>query len=1236
MAHQYRSNAPTFTATRGLINGVDPNRLAGSPSLITCNLATRTIMHRFLTGVKEILPNNIFSGNDQIDFEAIFRHGPSLDHLITVFVDDEECMNKSALSSVVGLAYTIKARQNLFNEVTMHISGPAPIRHADIEQNCQTTIVTQRFYSSVERAVTLAMTASAIKEIINLANQLRSPNHGFISETAYENPRMEAQAKAAAKYYLDQLTKAFGIQYGKATRSMVMALVAEAKDKIEMGSIPRSLQYVTDQYSTSISEQVKCIADADKMLRQKSTKSTLYANFARQYVEDTFALSKKEPMDVIFSLIDVGLQNGMNMIRGSEADATGVLIHHNDSTRTPMRMIGYLGVAQKVMKVIRPKCQKGRRVGKVPVYLHNDSAYQKFSNNEEYIILRPNDLMAERNFSTYDGNVKDNPLVRMVDGSNTYDKTAGAIELSQAGKKIIAGSYDKENADFPSEHLYTLNVDHPCMFIETENGATVVEEIRDKTAVAHTSSRRTANDMPIRTELMRISMGDMDHNSNKQVYNWSAKLLNKNERDVDLNSSADAFETKDVTMHTPAISSVTHQFGASQLKIVFMDPELYDATSMERSFNAIVKNAYDLRGDNNLSCITSCVQNIVELIADKINIFREYFNDASSSQERRLELCKTELHPFFDFTLTEAALHTPRVQAKFRHIYAYTPQYVVPIEEHARRGNMLVCHSIKEYEQLQDRLVNVIKALDTTNDDTLLYPGKIRKDGQEINGKIKDNLETEITSIADCVIAIMKNTFPNCSKIEFMFMQPTRDVVIRHVLLPVLIGKYLRVEKVDDGIYAMYYTKTPDWTRYVPELSENDGRYNYLMMCANTYMVATNTAQTVIHRVLTLATMLQKISPISLASAIDAKFPSGLAVDFLRKEKIYSNNIYFATPEALSMIVAPKPLETSRNNSRGDGGEKHTMSTVMQSVNNMCGPVAISMPSVYPNPSADNMASDSGTTRPVIAVDYLTTMGKGSLSDLCAIKNSSIGKEDVERLIRELRDSDREREKYRRAGKLNIARDAYVGIIRPVLLNGPNSDIMAYMGIPRHEAITTPSVNTNAFVEFYSSREQSVNPYISNLGAMYNQRFTPNDTTISSFEINRPSLTFRLTTTNIGSSNDVLCGTTRLLEEAFTLNMASMELMTDTEMNATKNWVQMRHTKDAVNNINLPYVAFHSPQTETLLNSNISVPARMGYSVPYTYYSCPICLQTARTMSGKVLSHPIKPAKFAVVSPYGA
>lgn len=335
--------------------------------------------------------------------------------------------------------------------------------------------------------------------------------------------------------------------------------------------------------------------------------------------------------------------------------------------------------------------------------------------------------------------------------------------------------------------------------------------------------------------------------------------------------------------------------------------------------------------------------------------------------------------------------------------------------------------------------------------------------------------------------------------------------------------------------------------------------------------------------------MMTRISPIAMQATLRSKVHPGFAVDFMRRTDIFSSELIYVKPKSLDMILCSGPVKTERDGNENIKGE---ISARIRTASNMFSGAAVVAPCAYPNSAGGNLAT-LRNGRPRIAIDSITRSRAGTLNKWSA--DTWLEKAEKRVIVDTLAEVERARMDMAYRGDAAKADEAYVAIVRPV--DVPTEKAKPYMGLPRFLAAPLPGAVGTPFQQFYESGAQSCNVYMSNLGAVYNQMYTVNNS-----KVDTADGSFRVETTCYTSAVVPVADVTMALEDAFNFSPNSLNILTDNEDGCVGHFVTPEmyrgRGKLEINNFSL------AQRREGLVTaSNLNITGRSGYCSPLTHFT---------------------------------
>ena len=353
-------------------------------------------------------------------------------------------------------------------------------------------------------------------------------------------------------------------------------------------------------------------------------------------------------------------------------------------------------------------------------------------------------------------------------------------------------------------------------------------------------------------------------------------------------------------------------------------------------------------------------------------------------------------------------------------------------------------------------------------------------------------------------------------------------------------------------------------------------------------------------KLLALIFLNRKTTPSSLSESIDMKYPLGFSVDFLKVERMYCNDMTLTTPKSVDIIVTPQPVKVTSN---ADGSLDFLFTTKIDTASNMTSATGLRVPNAIPKVRADNICSDFGA-KPKLALDYITTSSYETIADYVDTLKDYI--DDADRnLIKELfKEMDEERMEI--SGDytgVNKFTESYVGVLRPA--RQLTDDPLPYLGVARHEMLSGSSTNSR-FVNFYSTLK-TTNPFFSNLGSVYQQRYHS-----ATHFITKGRVSINFDTFNV-NRDGVVSETTKLLEDALVFEDESS--FKAGEVDSIRKYCASK-SENTIKHFN----KFRLSGREGNMLGNGHLAAREGYCVPHTQYTDENILAETRARNANVYS----------------
>ena len=672
---------------------------------------------------------------------------------------------------------------------------------------------------------------------------------------------------------------------------------------------------------------------------------------------------------------------------------------------------------------------------------------------------------------------------------------------------------------------------------------------------------------------------------------------------------------------------------------------MHTAHDLIKNINDMFKRAST--SSKGIKCVFEYFTNVINTISNRnTHLKNAVLNDSIDDKNR---LTKIEFHPFY---LVEAKSLTTPGTTQFvmsrRHCFGEIPYYIIPTELHLRRGSIMSNNVPNSTEY------RAMWASATT-----------------LRAKILSNAAvgrtTIIMELVKYVHSLMDLAFPHALHKD-MFIDSTHfilmSIVIPFLSLGTLYPKDLSQfydegfadQAIDEDILKHFERKDSYLeitTQAEPTQMHNlTTGANLTILFSNVYMISKSLDEIAeCLRLSTLVSLALRTTPLALKNIIRKQHPIGFAVDFMRMEEIYAPEMIYTKPHSMSMIISPNITVESENQDRST---TYKMASNIQTVSNMISGSSVRVQGVVPNPRADDLACGKTPGDPRISTDYLDVAGVPDFTRFvndknlrfqttdCVVSDLTLDTTQKNCILNSFDKHTREvavEESFLSDTTSEFPTDhAYVPLIRPV--RRPTNEPIPYTGIPRYEAANMFQEHFSdkqdqyieTFNRFYLSTTPTYNPYISNFGGIYNQRFT--HTSHKGFLEVTPQTLNKKGYHKIPRRNM----TSMALQEALDLNEAHLSTFTEPQMTAFNNMLarqqQLMGLSSGKIKMQYPDFACPSQSTSSSLLGPQHILARFGYSVPFTHYTSEEIMQVTRNLNTECYVDREFPAQHAIISPY--
>lgn len=1118
------------------------------------------------------------SGDTAADLAALLKPKSAVNNVLVVNMGPHDTMMTSFLGDVYDLNYAVDKRGPLRNEITAVVTHPASVRNAQETPYSSTTILTRRNYTDDERVSYFQLPASAVEKVLKLQQDLTAPRADYGEGTNHSE--IDAQRKKHALEMIRMIEALYAPSIYQGECSLRLGITDAALTGVRGRAVPMSLCSVVNQQSTAIAERACAVTDMRPWLRDQVLRDSLIKAFITEHYSNSFGILKNP--NFLGHFIDTSERYLKNMVTNNKHSKNAMVVG-DDGIIYPV--LGYLFMSGHMASQTGNAfgtTQSGTYKSLRPINLIPDGAFNKHmirGEGESWIMI--NESKDDEETFGVDGDIGNIPLVKLLK-SKDPDAVNNITEITDLGKDILGENGGTALDDHlakiqEKQRLKIVPVEKACRYVIHNNAAVIidiVEEALPRSFVSLSNSEKTATMVNKMAEMMRVSVGDIPADQSPML-SWASDIISKNSRS-NFPSGRNAFMQKPVTMYTPEITGAKHVFDVGELETGFLQPYLFDVRDQVAQLNKQLVAANSLT--KSLAPIRQIYLRRVGIANLKKLKFEAYVESKGSgavvkgivTSELEAELLKNELHPFFEFKAVVTGTNAI-FEAVPRKVYAEIPDYVLKKCVNLLRGNQLLAHATSQ-ESLIALNEGLVTAMKLVNKDPT---GNLLKDNN-ISAAFEN-----LGQIADQLVEMLHNLFPHVAKLETIAKAHDKLSVVKLILAPLVTGLRSRLTDKDITIGK----ERVAWAAMYPDQKLPP------VACANLYEVALSSDMVPILRATTMMMMLLKISPVAMKAILQSRVHPGFAIDFMRRSVIYSNELVYAKPKSLDMILCSGPVKVERDGNENLKGE---ISARIRTTSNMFTGAAVVATCAYPNSRGANLATLSNG-RPRIAIDSITRSKHGLLSRWGAEGGEGLTADDKNIIKTTLAEAEQMRLELNYKGEIANAEEAYVGILRPV--DDPTEKAKPFTGLPRYLASPLPNSNNTYFQQFHEAEGKSCNVYMNNLGAVYYQMYTPNNSRV---ETNDGC--FRIDTTCYTNSKIPVSEATLALEDAMSFSPESLSILNDNENDCLGSYV----TPDMYRGrgrLEINHFSGMQRRDGLLSAANLNITGRSGYCSPLTHFT---------------------------------
>ena len=847
-----------------------------------------------------------------------------------------------------------------------------------------------------------------------------------------------------------------------------------------------------------------------------------------------------------------------------------------------------------------------------------------------------------------EGNALDQLLQTTMD-PKTYpppaDPVLGLLTLTGEGEKLLAGQPLKNKggkSTRPSKDdqykLGTYDVTTKCSFVMYGDEAVIIfpapEQMNTQSGLPDADGRSPS--LVAREKVIfRASVGDIntDHDLLKS---WAKFICEDRDRHLVPPSvtASSYFSTKSVSIHTPAVSSQELTFGNNELKTVMLDPTLYDPILLADAINANMTRIRQLRGSalKEVQFLDSALRNLVNISMKFDNHFKNYFdkvqfNTIAQNPAALNTLSTMELTPFHTVVLKRV---DGQPDGEYHVVFDKRPFYLtMPIID-ANVIHLRACTFL-------NRTITISPDIRNLNNELNALVGKnVFTDNVMTRASLIDDDIQETTKAIKAVASKIYTLFSSwveprkMKDVNFLFSPGGNDetktwFLIKYVIVPIMTkgrvkfdststqdaGAFINLD--DDKVTNM--ADGDNWSTMFNSDNCQVTETHKLVMSARTFWITTKSNWPVVVQAAALLMEYWLITPLAMSAQIDMGINTGFAVDFIKEEVMYSEQVMYTRRNAFELILSPvgKTVQVG-----ADDGIDILSSCQITTTRNTVGAGSVIANMVVPNPNAFPRSADR-TRSPIISTDFISRTRSSTLDTLMDELPNLTGQDKHE--INKQMELPLKITQERNIALVDEGGDIeqFVGILRPARTS--TSDNIPLLGRVA-DLIPAKMSNISGWTQFYSSSELSTNPYASNFGGFLAMRYTPSFTTLGE---EGHSLLLK-TTSVIG--DEIVCSTTDRLERLYNFNI-DKHTLTPEECNYISSGCCRYCARPNNDNTGI----YQAPIGNINRANTASVTAELGLAVPYT--------QTTQTLKKEVIRleeipsvRVVGPADHIILSPF--
>ena len=1241
-------------APDGVGNGLLPSQMSAPGSR-----AHQGLVNEFVTLVSSFLGGT----SDRLNINAILNPDKKvINRLRTIYNAIREPLLGSTACVPFNLSYTTNGphTRNLVNQTTVVTPLPAQLRCSGHRPPPSSQYVIEQHYTMRSLFQPFEVPGELVENVRKMRTRLKE--YDILGAGAGEGSEL-LRIREEVEHYVQEV-----IQY---LESMMSMPAANAKESIEMGivdqailaveetAMPLPLAEVVHRHSTSIAD--KGAKPGDWQLDQNMVKN-LTNDTIKQHCERAYMLAK-HPQTALAEVIDAGRRTVNTALKFGQ----DVAVIDQDS-QAPFEVEGIIYISEEASRFMHKSVQSGGQMSSLPlrngrmisqksIYFKPLSEFAKDQSNSHVIMLYDKD---QHRLNKTSGNA----LAKVVSDysrsiSGDEERAEGFIELVNIGRRIM---FDEDHTavdgtDLPEDLRHELSVvqtNIPVEFVVYDNKATIISTVYRKHAHLDDPHGRSPTLVSLKHQLFHVSVGDIDINS-KKAASWLEAIVTGSPDFKRGDVKDDDFSMKTVHAYSPGLANEQYHFGTNELISALCDPSLYSVTDLQNQLNVMLDRASAVESSqyNYLKTLLRAKLTAAQWVND---LWKQWsknrtngggLNAAGDKAASSLEMI--DLTPFYNTDAEQVPGGGNRYQFVLRHrtIFLGLPPPVRAPQIGRELVGLRATHFLAKTATVQQ--INDLEAKLTTLTNNLMKTGKLTY-GELAEG---EQVPAETVNLCKTLVGLLKKFYGSLGyklsditdlMVEYNIAKTVDDdatprsdwwAMFKYAVAPV-IGRFHNVkylgeltnEVIINEMVVFNDGHTEDHALYDGDQFMIGTKTPQLIPSLNTHEYLVRSGWPLIKQVAALIMQRTKLSPIGMAATIMTESHPMFTVDFVASMPVYNEQMVYTKPRAHEMIMSPGTME----------GEMQDDSTCMagigceiQTARNTLGAGAMVVQMVYPNPhAATTHVRTNGN--PIVSLDSVARTREGNLNGLLQTMISRNLDVDTTKMLRDhFTGIAVERERRHRGGEqphLNRSDrvQEFVAMVRPC--RQATHEPLPVMGISKAANMPLSGSRKSPWETVLTSKDETINPYASQLGGYEFMRRVPNDTHIGH------DRTFLLSTTCHKHIEDDVSGSTRALEQIFNMNDAAAGCFTEADVqHVTTLCVPLRPSTTPVH---IAHDQMRAPIASDQLD-DYDIPAKYGMSIPLTYTTNRQLLERIPlSQAGGSIRFDGSSMNFTVCSPYTA